>query len=125
MSLKLYRSTVEDRVESLKDKYNGDAHEAFLRLIFYLVTGHGYDDLEPEDIIDGHGEYQIDVLHIDTSRRENYGVVTLLQVTFSDRLSSTKLIKMHAGLDYLLKQPKSIYLTVGNAALRDKIQDFR
>jgi hypothetical protein len=125
MSLKLYRSTVEDKVERIKSEYGIDSHEAFLRLMFSLVTGLGYDDLEPEDIIDGHGEYQIDVLHIDTSRRENYAVVTLLQVTFSESLSSTKLIKMHAGLDYLLVQPKSLYSAVSNAALRDKIQEFR
>ena len=54
----LYRSTVEDRVHKIAGNYGNDTHETFLRLIFYLVTGFGYDDLEPEDITDGHGEYQ-------------------------------------------------------------------
>lgn len=125
MTQGLYRSTVEDKVHKMASQYGGDPHEAFLRLIFYLVTGFGYADLEPEDIIDGHGEYQIDALHIDTSRREDYATVTLIQVTFSDSLSSTKLIKMHAGLDYLLQQPKAIYSKLSNPALRDRIQEFR
>jgi hypothetical protein len=90
-----------------------------------LVTGFGYDDLEPEDITDGHGEYQIDAFHIDTSRVEDYATVTLIQVTFSDSLGSTKLIKLHAGLNYLLEQPKSVYSTISNVALRDKIEEFR
>ncbi|HMP81528.1 MAG TPA: hypothetical protein PKA41_02325 [Verrucomicrobiota bacterium] len=78
MSIKLYRSTIEDRVAKLAANYNGDSHEAFLRLIFCLVTGKGYDDLEPEDIVDGSGEYQIDVLHLDDSSAENQAVVTLI-----------------------------------------------
>lgn len=121
----LYRSTVEDRVNKIAGNYRNATHEAFLRLIFYLVTGFGYDDLEPEDITDGHGEYQIDAFYIDTSRAEDYATVTLLQVTFSESLGSTKLIKLHAGLDYLLNQPKSVYARVSNAALREKIQEFR
>lgn len=125
MSLSLYQSTIEDRIEKLKPKYNNDSHEAFLRLIFYLTTGHGYDDFDDEDIVDGHGEYQIDLLHIDTSKSETQVVVTVIQVTYSDSLSSTKLIKLHAGLDYLLEQPKSIYQKLSNPALRDKIQEFR
>ena len=125
MKLALYRSTIEDRVESLKSSYNNDKHEAFLRLVFYLTTGLGYDDLEPDDIVDGHGEYQIDALHIDTSRREDYAIVTLLQVTFSESMSSTKLIKMHAGLNYLLAQPKSVYSKLSNTSLSNTIQNFR
>ncbi len=123
-NLRLYKSTIEDRIEYLKPSYS-NTHETFLRLIFYLVTGHSYDDLEPEDIIDGHGEYQIDALHIDTGNSEEFVTVTLIQVTYSNSLSSTKLIKMHAGLDYLLRQPKNIYTRLTNSALKDKIQEFR
>ena len=125
MDLSLYRSTIEDRIEKLKSKYNDDYHETLLRLVFYLETGHGYDDLEDDDIIDGHGEYQIDILHIDTSKSESQVVVTIIQATYSESYGSTKLIKLHAGLDYLLNQPKSTYLGLSNSALRDKIQEFR
>jgi len=45
MSIKLYQSTIEDRVIKLAKNYDDDTHEAFLRLVFYLVTGKGYDDL--------------------------------------------------------------------------------
>lgn len=124
MSLQLYRSTVEDCVNKLAEDREIKPHEAFLRWIFYLVTGLGYDELEPEDLIDGHGEYQIDALHIDTSNSEQV-VVTIIQVTFSESLSSTKLIKLHAGLDYLFQQPKAEYATLSNLLLRDKIQEFR
>ncbi|MGQ0604384.1 MAG: hypothetical protein ACT4QE_22100 [Anaerolineales bacterium] len=124
MSLQLYRSTIEDKIERIKPNFNNDTHEAFLRFVFSLVTGHGYDGLEPEDIIDGSGEYQIDALHIDTNNQEQV-VVTLIQVTYSESLSSTKLIKMHAGLDYLLRQQRSIYSSLSNTALKDKIQSFR
>lgn len=105
MTLLLYRSTIEDRIEKLKTKYNHNLHETLLRLIFYLETGQGYHDLEDDEIIDGHGEYQIDVLDIDTSKSENQVIVTIIQATYSDSFRSTKLIKLHAGLDYLLNQP--------------------
>jgi len=125
MSIKLYKSTIEDRVNKLAVNYDGDAHEAFLRLVFYLVTGKGYDDLEPEDLVDGAGEYQIDSLHIDDSSAENQATVTLIQATFADSLSSTKLVKIHAGLDYLVQQPKSAYSALMNKSLARKIQEFR
>lgn len=124
MTQKLYRSSVEDRVHILADKYNNDTHEAFLRLIFYLVTGLGYDDLDSEDMIDGHGEYQIDVLHIDTSNQEQ-AIVTILQVTFSETLSSNKLIRLHTGLDYLLTRSRDEYSKISNSKLKNKIQEFR
>jgi hypothetical protein len=122
--LKLYRSTVEDRVDKIAANYDGDTHSAFLRLVFYLVTGLGYDELEPEDLVDGHGEYQIDVLHIDMGSSDSRAVVTIIQSTFSDSLGSTKLIKLHAGLDYLIEQPKAKYAALSNTGLRDKIQEF-
>ncbi len=124
MSLNLYKSTIEDRVNKIAESFDGDTHVAFLRLIFYLVTGHGYDELEPEDMVDGHGEYQIDCLHIDTSS-DSRAVVTIIQATFSESLSSTRLIKLHTGLDYLFEQPKAKYATLSNTTLRDRIQDFR
>lgn len=123
-SLKLYQSTIEDRIEKIKLDYNNDSHESFLRFIFYLVTGNGHKDLEPEDIIDGSGEYQIDALHIDTTNEEQ-SIVTVIQVTYSDSLSSSKIITLATGLDYLLRQPKSMYSSLSNSALVDKIQDFR
>src|SRR5207237_1347637 len=56
---------------------------------------------------------------------ENQATVTLIQGTFSESLSSTKLVKLHAGLDYLLQQPKSVYSGLPNKSLAAKIQEFR
>lgn len=125
MSIKLYQSTIEDRVNKLAKNYGANKHEAFLRLVFYLVTGKGYDDLEPEDLIDGGGDYQIDALHIDDSSAENQATITLIQATFSESMSSTKLVRMHVGLDYLLQKPKAAYSVLMNKSLAAKIQEFR
>ena len=125
MVSRIARSVVEDRVESIASTWGIDTHEAFLRLIFYLATDYGYDDLEPEDIIDGYGEYQIDVFHIDDSSTENQATVTIIQATYSESLSSTKLIRLHTGLDYLLVRSKSEYNALSNPRLREKIQQFR
>lgn len=125
MSTAMGRSIVEDRIERLSDENGYDTHESMARLVFYLSTGKGYEDLEPEDLIDGHGEYQIDVLHIDEASSESTVIVTVLQVTYSESLSSTRLVKLHAGLDYLLRQPKAEFERLSNVALRDRIQEFR
>lgn len=116
---------IEDRIEKIADDLQVDKHNAFLRLVFSLVTGAAYEDLEPEDIVDGSGEYQIDILHIDDYSVEGEATVTLIQGTTSESLSSTKLIKMHAGLDYLLNKPKAKYSVLSNQILREKIQQFR
>jgi hypothetical protein len=40
-------------------------------------------------------------------------------------MSSNKLVKLHAGLDYLLLQPKATYSALMNKSLVAKIQEFR
>jgi hypothetical protein len=125
MGHKLARSVVEDRVEKIATDFSEDTHKAFLRLIFYIVTGKSYNDLELEDLIDGAGDYQVDVINIDDSTLENQAVITVIQATFAESLSSTKLIKMHTGLDYLLQQPKSKYSKLSNKSLASKINEFR
>jgi len=116
---------IEDRVEKIADDLGIDTHNALLRLAFSLITGLAYEELEPEDLVDGSGEYQIDVLHIDDYSTEGTAVVTIIQGTFSESLSSTKLIKMHAGLDYLNNRRKAEYSKLSNQLLREKIQHFR
>jgi hypothetical protein len=125
MTTNISKSMIEDRVEKIAERLQVDNHNAFLRLIFSLVTGLAYEDLEPEDMVNGSGEYQIDILHIDDSSLEDSATVTLIQGTFSESLGSTKLIKMHAGLDYLLARPKADYSKLSNRSLRDRIQQFR
>lgn len=124
-SLQLYRSAIEDRVDKIVHDLDVDTHEAFLRLVFYLTTGWEYEELEAEDITDGHGEYQIDALHIDNNTSQEQAIITVIQGTYSESLSSTKLIKLHAGLNYLFFQPKSQYNALSNEMLRTKIQEFR
>ena len=125
MPTSISRSMIEDRVEKIAEDLQVDHHNAFLRLVFSLVTGLAYDDLEPEDLVDGAGEYQIDVIHIDDYLVQGTATVTIIQGTFSESLSSTKLIKLHAGLDYLLFKPKVLYSRLSNQTLREKIQQFR
>jgi hypothetical protein len=116
---------IEDRVEKIAEDIQVDNHNALLRLVFSLITGMGYEELEPEDLVDGAGDYQIDVFHIDDYSVEGWAIVTIIQGTFSESLSTTKLIKMHAGLDYLNNRKKEEYSRLSNQTLREKIQQFR
>ena len=125
MPTALSKSMIEDRVEKIAEDLQVDNHNAFLRLIFSLITGLGYEELEPEDLVDGAGDYQIDVFHIDDYSIEGWATVTIIQGTFSESLSSTKLIKMHAGLDYLNNRKREEYSRLSNQTLREKIQQFR
>ena len=125
MPTTLSKSMIEDRVEKIAEDLQVDNHNAFLRLVFSLITGLGYEELEPEDLVDGAGDYQIDVFHIDDYSVEGWAIVTIIQGTFSESLSTTKLIKMHAGLDYLNNRKKEEYSRLSNQTLREKIQQFR
>ena len=116
---------IEDRVEKIAEDIQVDNHNALLRLVFSLITGMGYEELEPEDLVDGAGDYQIDVFHIDDYSVEGWAIVTIIQGTFSESLSTTKLIKMHAGLDYLNNRKKEESSRLSNQTLREKIQQFR
>lgn len=122
MAVNLYISSIRDKVERLAERY-GSESEAFSRFVFYLVTGLPVDELEVEDVIDGSGDNQIDVIHIQRSEQE--AVVTVLQTTFSPSMSSNKLVSMKEGLRLLLEYPADTYMRVSNGALRDRIKEFR
>jgi hypothetical protein len=123
-SIQLYKSTIEDRIRTMVRDYKNDTHETFLRFIYYLITGNNPKDLEPEEIIDKNGDYQIDSFHIEVSNEEQ-AIVTIIQVTYSDSLSTTKLISLGTGLDYIIRQPMDVYSRLSNEKLVDKIQEFR
>lgn len=122
MAVNLYVSAIRDKVERLTERYGSEA-EAFSRFVFYLVTGLPVDELELEDVIDGSGDSQIDIIHIQRSEQE--ALVTVLQTTFSSSMSSNKLSLMKEGLKYLLEYPQDIYMRLSNGALRDRIKEFR
>ena len=121
MSLK--QQIIEDRVESLAKMLGVDHDEAFLRFSHSLVTGRSVHNLDPADLVEGGQDKQLDVITIDDQAAN--ADVYILQCKNSTGFSSNALIQLGNGLQWLFDRPRAEVLTLGNAALRDKIYEYR
>lgn len=125
MAKELQRAIVREKIDHIAESHGLPPDQAHLRLVFALTTGESYGDLDPEDIVDGGGDRQLDIVTIDDSSDDHLVTVTVIQASVAESMSSNKLQLMGGGLDWLLAEPKDRYLTLTNVALREKIKDFR
>lgn len=125
MSLELERSIVRDKVDQLVAVLELPKSQAFLSLIFGLVTGHGFEEPSADDFTDGGDDFEIDLLNIDDSSQADTAIITVIAGTTAPNHSTTELTRMGAGLEYLLLSPREEYQKLPNEKLRGRISEFR
>lgn len=116
---------VEEQIEHFADA-SGDAKDtAFLKFVCSLLQGTGYDDLEPEEIVDGLDEKQIDVISVDEDQAVSAVDVLILQAKNQESFPTNYLTLMGNGLSWLFEKPKEEYTKLRNPRLVKKISELR
>lgn len=121
--MNLRQQIIADRTESLAASLGIKPEDAFLRLAFSLVTGKSVNSFDPNDVVDGGQDKQIDVFTIDELKES--ADVFILQGKYSESFSSNALIQLRNGLSWVLQRPRKDLDTLTNTALRDKILEYR
>src|SRR5688500_14194357 len=119
MSLQVHKSVLNERIDAIARSLSVDRHQAMLRLVYSLDRSCSIDALDGDSIIDGNGEYKIDVLDIDDGSDEELVTVSILQATTSESLSSNAIKCMGAGLEYLFIEPRARYVKLVNERFRE------
>ena len=82
-------------------------------------------DLQPEDIVDGGEDKQLDVLCFDEDPMSGVAEVLILQTKNTDSFSSTALTLLGNGLSWLFEKSKVQYQKLSNVRLVRKIDEVR
>ena len=61
----LRQSIINDRIDDLCQDSGDEAELVFTKFAYSVLTQCDYDDLPPEDVVDGGQDKQIDVMSID------------------------------------------------------------
>jgi non-homologous end joining protein Ku len=63
--MNLRQQMIQDRAEALAGQLHIDIDAAFMRLVHSLVTGKSTHDFDPNDVVDGGQDKQIDLITIE------------------------------------------------------------
>lgn len=109
-------------MDAVAKTYGVEPDEAFERIAFSILGETSLVSLSADDIVDGGGDKQIDIVRI--NEEEGKAEVLILQVTKTEKFESNKLVAMGNGLRWFFADPESLN-SLANKALRDKILEFR
>jgi hypothetical protein len=119
------RTIIEERIEHLCEKYGDTSDLAFTKLAHSLLRRCDYDDLEPEDIVDGTDDKQIDVISIEQSPSGLEADVLILQAKEKASFPTNELTLMGNGLSWIFEKRKDDYQKLKNPPLVRKIREIR
>ncbi|MEK7594606.1 MAG: AIPR family protein [Patescibacteria group bacterium] len=121
--MNLRQQIIADRIEALAKKTGITDDEAFTRYVHSLVLGISTTSFNPDDVVDGGQDKQIDTVAIDEN--EDSAEVYISQITTSDSFSSNKLIQLANGLKWMFEADSKELSKLTNQLLLDKIRQFR
>jgi AIPR protein len=121
--MSLRQTIIEEKIEHLR-KGTGDSRDvAFTKFAYSLVKPCEYEDLEPEDLVDGTDDKQIDVISIEETF--SGADILILQAKEQNSFPTNHLTLMGNGLAWVFEQPKAEYQRLRNPPLTRKIAEIR
>lgn len=98
---------------------------AFLYVAAALVLECSPSDIEAEDVTEGQGDKQIDLVHIEDDPEKGEATLTMLQVKSSGGFGSNTVVQIANGLGWIFERPKAHINKLENSAFRDKVLEIR
>jgi hypothetical protein len=123
MSLRL--SIINDRLDELSQSSGDTPDMTFMKFVHQTLTNCDYDDLQPEDVVDGGQDKQIDVLSIDEDSVSGTADILILQAKGTESFSSNMLTLMGNGLSWVFEKPRVEYQGLSNLPFVRKIDEVR
>ena len=118
-------SIVNDRIDDCLASSGDKPDMAFTKLANGIIRGCDYDDLQPEDIVDGGEDKQIDILSIEEDPTTGVADLWVMQMKNSESFSSTALTLLGNGLSWVFEKKKAQYQSLRNIPLVRKIDEIR
>jgi hypothetical protein len=121
----LRKSIINDRLEECVQSSGDKPDIAFTKLVYSIIQCCDYDELQPEDLVDGGGDKQIDVISLDEDSVTGMAELLILQTKNTDTFSSSALTLLGNGLSWVFEKTKAKYQALPNIPLVRKIDEVR
>jgi hypothetical protein len=123
-NLKIRQTWIEEHIEEIESNFKSK-DEAFLFLAASLIFDLDIESIDPEDIIEGSGDKQLDIIKITDNTEQSEAEIDIIQVKNNTGFSSNTVIQISNGLKWLFEKKKADYLKLKNAELIEKIKEIR
>src|SRR3712207_2220776 len=108
--MNLRQQIIDDNAERLAQTLGISPDEGFLRLAHSLIVGRSVHAFDPDDLVEGGQDKQIDTITIEEEGAS--ADVYILQTKNTDSFSSNALIQMGNGLSWLFQKPRKDLATL-------------
>ena len=126
-NIKIRQNWVEEEVElytTLAEDIGSDV-DGFLFLGAGLLLNCPVDEIDPEDIVDGGEDKQIDFIHIEDDQQKGHADILIAQSKSTKGFSSNTVVQIKNGLDWIFERPKNEVLSIKNDNFKQKILEIR
>jgi hypothetical protein len=123
-NLKIRQTWIEENIDELEPNFK-TRDQAFLYLATSLIFDLDIESIDPEDIIEGSGDKQLDIIRITDNAERSEAEIDIIQVKNTNGFSSNTLIQISNGLKWLFEKRRADYLKLKNAELVEKIKEIR
>lgn len=123
MSVQL--AIINERVSKYAEVYGDSQSDAFLKFVYSLLRRCDYDELAPEDMVDGGADKQIDVISIDEDHTAGISNILIIQAKNTESFQSNALALMGNGLSWIFEKSKDQYASIANRRFVAKIEEIR
>lgn len=124
-NIKIRQTWIEDETEKYAKDLGISQDHAFLFLVASLLLDCSPEDIEPEDVVDGGQDKQIDFIHIEDDQDKSRADVIIIQSKNTKGFSSNTVTQMRNGLDWIFERPKSEVKQLSNSSFVNKIEEIR
>lgn len=124
-NIKIRQRWIEEETEKCAKEIGKSKNDGFLYLSASLLLDCSFEDIEPEDVVDGGQDKQIDFIHIDDNQEKGHAKIIIIQSKNKESFESNIVIQIKNGLDWIFEKPKSEVEQLKNSLFRNKIEELR
>lgn len=122
-NIKIRQNWVEEEAELYTD--GPLTSDGFLLLAASLLLGCPVEDLDPQDIVDGGEDKQIDFIHIEDDQQKGHVEILIIQSKSTKGFSSNIAVQIKNGLSWIFERAKKDVLSLQNENFKQKILEIR
>lgn len=124
-NIAIRQTWVEEQTERYAKELKESEDDAFLYLAASILLGCAPSDIEPEDIVDGRQDKQIDFIHVEDDQEKGEAEITIVQSKNTRGFGSNIVIQIRNGLSWVFERPKQQFTKLDNESFIAKITELR
>ena len=124
-NIAIRQTWVEEQTDRYAKELKETEDDAFLYFAASILLACAPSDIEPEDIVDGRQDKQIDFIHVEDNQEKGEAEITIIQSKNTRGFGSNVVIQIRNGLSWVFERPKQQVTKLDNESFIAKITELR